>query len=328
MPNQPNQTQPTSCPAPKEGSFRTTIGGQALIEGILMRGPEKQAIVVRNQNGGLEVQEQTRTFTKENYPILGIPFLRGIVSFVGSLVVGIKALSWSAEFYPEDEEESKSKFETWVETRFGEKALTNWITGVAMLAGLVFAVALFIVLPTLATSALLHFFPDAPMWVRNLLEGVVKLVIFFLYLYLCSKMKDIHRTFQYHGAEHKTIFCYEAGLPLTVENIRPQRRFHPRCGTSFLILTLIVSIVVSMFIRIDYMPLRMAVKLLTLPLIVGLGYELIKLAGRHENWLTLIISAPGMALQHLTVFEPDDSMIECAIAAMEKVIPEDGSDHI
>ena len=143
MPNQSNQTQPTSCPAPKEGSFRTTIGGQALIEGILMRGPEKQAIVVRNQNGGLEVQEQTRTFTKENYPILGIPFLRGIVSFVGSLVVGIKALSWSAEFYPEDEEESKSKFETWVETRFGEKALTNWITGVAMLAGLVFAVALF-----------------------------------------------------------------------------------------------------------------------------------------------------------------------------------------
>ena len=132
----------------------------------------------------------------------------------------------------------------------------------------------------------------------------------------------------YHGAEHKTIFCYEAGLPLTVENIRPQRRFHPRCGTSFMILTLIVSIVVSMFIRIDYMPLRMVVKLLTLPLIVGLGYELIKLAGRHENALTRIISAPGMALQHLTVFEPDDSMIECAIAAMEKVIPEDGSDHL
>ena len=225
MPNQSNQTQPTSCPAPKEGSFRTTIGGQALIEGILMRGPEKQAIVVRNQNGGLEVQEQTRTFTKENYPILGIPFLRGIVSFVGSLVVGIKALSWSAEFYPEDEEESKSKFETWVETRFGEKALTNWITGVAMLAGLVFAVALFIILPTLATSALLHFFPDAPMWVRNLLEGVVKLVIFFLYLYLCSKMKDIHRTFQYHGAEHKTIFCYEAGPG-------PHRRERPRHATA------------------------------------------------------------------------------------------------
>ena len=245
MPNQPNQTQPTSCPAPKEGSFRTTIGGQALIEGILMRGPEKQAIVVRNQNGGLEVQEQTRTFTKENYPILGIPFLRGIVSFVGSLVVGIKALSWSAEFYPEDEEESKSKFETWVETRFGEKALTNWITGVAMLAGLVFAVALFIVLPTLATSALLHFFPDAPMWVRNLLEGVVKLVIFFLYLYLCSKMKDIHRTFQYHGAEHKTIFCYERGLDLTVENARAMPRHHPRCGTSFLFVVIAVAILAS-----------------------------------------------------------------------------------
>ena len=236
MPNQSNQTQPTGCPAPKESSFRTTIGGQALIEGILMRGPEKQAIVVRNQNGGLEVQEQTRTFTKENYPILGIPFLRGIVSFVGSLVVGIKALSWSAEFYPEDEEESKSKFETWVETRFGEKALTNWITGVAMLAGLVFAVALFIVLPTLATSALLHFFPDAPMWVRNLLEGVVKIAIFVIYLYLCTRMKELHRVFEYHGAEHKTIACYEAGDPLTVENVRKYTRFHPRCGTSFLIL--------------------------------------------------------------------------------------------
>ena len=148
------------------------------------------------------------------------------------------------------------------------------------------------------------------------------------YVWATSLMKDIRRTYMYHGAEHKTIFCYEAGLPLTVENVRPQRRFHPRCGTSFMILTLIVSIVVSMFIRIDYMPLRMVVKLLTLPLIVGLGYELIKLAGRHENALTRIISAPGMALQHLTVFEPDDSMIECAIAAMEKVIPEDGSDHL
>lgn len=324
MPNQSNQTQPTSCPAPKEGSFRTTIGGQALIEGILMRGPEKQAIVVRNQNGGLEVQEQTRTFTKENYPILGIPFLRGIVSFVGSLVVGIKALSWSAEFYPEDEEESKSKFETWVETRFGEKALTNWITGVAMLAGLVFAVALFIVLPTLATSALLHFFPDAPMWVRNLLEGVVKLVIFFLYLYLCSKMKDIHRTFQYHGAEHKTIFCYEKGLPLTVENVRPQSRFHPRCGTSFLLVVIVLGIFVGLFIQVDSTLLRFALRLLLLPVIVCAAYELNRWAGRHDtNIVSRIVTWPGKQLQHLTTNEPDDGMIECAIRALELVIPEE-----
>ena len=326
MPNQSNQTQPTSCPAPKEGSFRTTIGGQALIEGILMRGPEKQAIVVRNQNGGLEVQEQTRTFTKENYPILGIPFLRGIVSVVGSLVVRIKALSWSAEFYPEDEEESKSKFETWVETRFGEKALTNWITGVAMLAGLVFAVALFIVLPTLATSALLHFFPDAPMWVRNLLEGVVKLVIFFLYLYLCSKMKDIHRTFQYHGAEHKTIFCYERGLDLTVENARAMPRHHPRCGTSFLFVVVIVSIIVSslVFPYINWQSIwvRVGVKLLLLVPVVGVTYEFNRLVGAHDNVVTRILSAPGMWLQNFTTHEPDDSMIEVAIEAMKLVIPE------
>lgn len=327
MPNQSNQTQPTSCPAPKEGSFRTTIGGQALIEGILMRGPEKQAIVVRNQNGGLEVQEQTRTFTKENYPILGIPFLRGIVSFVGSLVVGIKALSWSAEFYPEDEEESKSKFETWVETRFGEKALTNWITGVAMLAGLVFAVALFIVLPTLATSALLHFFPDAPMWVRNLLEGVVKLVIFFLYLYLCSKMKDIHRTFQYHGAEHKTIFCYEHGLPLTVENVRIQPRHHPRCGTSFLFVVIVVSILLSSvlfsFVEVTNTFARMGLHLLLLPVIVSLTYELNRVVGRYDNRLTRLVSAPGMWLQNWTTFEPDDSMIEVGIRAFTLVLPEE-----
>ena len=328
MPNQSNQTQPTSCPAPKEGSFRTTIGGQALIEGILMRGPEKQAIVVRNQNGGLEVQEQTRTFTKENYPILGIPFLRGIVSFVGSLVVGIKALSWSAEFYPEDEEESKSKFETWVETRFGEKALTNWITGVAMLAGLVFAVALFIVLPTLATSALLHFFPDAPMWVRNLLEGVVKLVIFFLYLYLCSKMKDIHRTFQYHGAEHKTIFCYERGLDLTVENARAMPRHHPRCGTSFLFMVMLISILFFSLFSWSNVWVRTATRLAMLPVVAGVSYEINRFAGRHDNWLTGLLRAPGLALQRMTTAEPTDDMMEVAIEAMNRVIPEnEGEDN-
>ena len=315
----------------EDGAIKTHVGGQALIEGILMRGPEKQAIVVRNQNGGLEVQEQTRTFTKENYPILGIPFLRGIVSFVGSLVVGIKALSWSAEFYPEDEEEPKSKFETWVETRFGEKALTNWITGVAMLAGLVFAVALFIVLPTLATSALLHFFPDAPMWVRNLLEGVVKLVIFFLYLYLCSKMKDIHRTFQYHGAEHKTIFCYEAGEELTVENVRKQGRFHPRCGTSFMFVLIIIATIVSsiVFSIIDITNpfLRMLAHLILLPLVVGISYEFNRYAGRSESVISRALRWPGLMIQHLTVFEPDDSMIEVAITAMKEVIPDDGSDE-
>ena len=327
MHNQSTQTHPPSCPAPKGGSFRTPNLGHAHSEGLLMRGPEKQAIVVRNQNGGLEVQEQTRTFTKENYPILGIPFLRGIVSFVGSLVVGIKALSWSAEFYPEDEEESKSMLETLVETRFGDNVLTNWITGVAMLAGLVFAVVLFIILPTLATSALLHFFPDAPMWVRNLLEGVVKLVIFFLYLYLCSKMKDIHRTFQYHGAEHKTIFCYEAGLPLTVENARIQSKHHPRCGTSFLFVVIVVSILCSsiVFSYVNWQNLwvRVAMHLLLLIPVVGVTYEFNRFVGRHDNAVTRILSAPGMWLQNFTTNEPDDSMLEVAIEALKLVLPEE-----
>jgi len=158
-------------------------------------------------------------------------------------------------------------------------------------------------------------------------EGVLRIFVFVGYVWATSLMKDIRRTYMFHGAEHKTIFCYEAGLPLTIENVRKQKRFHPRCGTAFMILVLLVSIIISMFIRIDYLPLRMVVKLLTLPLIVGIGYELIKLAGRKDNWLTRIISAPGIALQHLTVFEPEDDMIECAIAAMEKVIPEDGSDN-
>ena len=239
--------QENNCALPQEGAFRTTIGGQALIEGILMRGPEKQAIVVRNQEGELEVKEQTLKLIKDRYPILGLPFLRGVVNFLASLVEGVKALMWSAEFYPDEEEEKPpSKFETWLEKHFGNEGLMKWIIGFSVVVGIAFAIALFIILPTLATSALLYFFPDAPMWLRNLLEGVLKLVIFFLYLFLCSRLKDIHRTFQYHGAEHKTIFCYERGLELTVENARRMPRHHPRCGTSFLFVVIVVAVLVDL----------------------------------------------------------------------------------
>ena len=307
----------------KQGAFRTTIGGQALIEGILMRGPEKDAIVVRSPEG-LVTKVTERRFVKDKYPILGIPVLRGAVTFLSSMITGVKALMFSADYFPDDEDAQPGKFDQWLEKHIPAEKLQSLIVAFSVILSLGLTLVLFMLLPTFIAGL---FHAQSPA-LHNLIEGVVKVAVFLAYLILCSRQKDVYRVFCYHGAEHKTIFCYEAGLPLTVENIRPQRRFHPRCGTSFLILTLIVSIVVSMFIRIDYMPLRMAVKLLTLPLIVGLGYELIKLAGRHENWLTRIISAPGMALQHLTVFEPDDSMIECAIAAMEKVIPEDGSDHI
>lgn len=292
-----------------------------------MRGPEKQAIVVRNQEGELEVKEQTLKLIKDRYPILGLPFLRGVVNFLASLVEGVKALMWSAEFYPDEEEEKPpSKFETWLEKHFGNEGLMKWIIGFSVVVGIAFAIALFIILPTLATSALLYFFPDAPMWLRNLLEGVLKLVIFFLYLFLCSRLKDIHRTFQYHGAEHKTIFCYEAGLPLTVENVRKQPRHHPRCGTSFLFMVIAISILVSTVVfaiwPVSNVFLRFLAHLAMLPIIVGVSYEFNRWAGRHDGPITKILVAPGLWLQNFTTFEPDDSMIEVGIKALELVLPE------
>ena len=318
---------------PSEGcAFRTTIGGQALIEGILMRGPEKQAIVVRNQEGGLEVKEQQLKLIKDRHPILGVPFLRGVVNFCASLVEGVKALMWSAEFYPEEEgqEETPSKFEAWLEKRFGSEAVMKWVLGFSVAVGLVFAIALFIILPTLATSALLYFFPDAPMWLRNLLEGVVKLIVFFFYLYFCSRLKDIHRTFQYHGAEHKTIFCYERGLELTVENTRAMPRHHPRCGTSFLFVVIVVAVLASCVVfalpgirDVAANPLvRILLHLVLLPIVVGVTYEINRFIGRHDNPLTRFLSAPGLWMQNFTTFEPDDSMLEVAIHALELVIPE------
>ena len=221
--------QPQSC------AFRTSIGGQALIEGILMRGPEKQAIVVRDQEGNLVEKVEELRLIKDRHPILGWPLIRGTVNFLSSMVNGVKALMYSADFYPEEETTEPSKFEQWLDRTFSNKKLEGLIVGLSVLLGIGLSIFLFLVLPTFLTGGLLHFFPDFPMWGRNLIEGVLKVAIFLLYLIFCSKQKDIYRVFQYHGAEHKTIFCYEAGLPLTVENVRIQPRHHPRCGTSFLL---------------------------------------------------------------------------------------------
>lgn len=317
------------------GAFRTSIGGQALIEGILMRGPEKQAIVVRDKDGQMVEKVEELKLIKDRYPILGVPLIRGTVNFLSAMVSGVKALMYSADFYPDEEVSQPSQFEEWLEKHLSSEKLEKAIVAFAVLLGVGMSIFLFLVLPTLLTGGILHFFPGFPLWGRNVVEGLLKIVMFMAYLILCSKQKDIYRVFQYHGAEHKTIFCYEAGLPLTVENVRKQRRFHPRCGTSFLILMLIVSIFTSFFIdpisiaiggSVLPTALRVVVKLALIPLIVGLGYELIKLAGRHDNLFTKIISAPGMWLQHVTVFEPTDDMIECAIAAVKRVIPDDGSD--
>ena len=308
------------------GAFRTSIGGQALIEGILMRGPEKQAIVVRDKDGQLVEKVEEVKLIKDRYPILGIPLIRGTVNFLAAMVSGVKALMYSADFYPEEEESQPSKFEQWLDRTFSNKKLEGLIVGLSVLLGIGLSIFLFLVLPTFLTGGLLHFFPDFPMWGRNLIEGVLKVAIFLLYLIFCSKQKDIYRVFQYHGAEHKTIFCYEAGLPLTVENVRKQPRHHPRCGTSFLFMVIAISILVSTVVfgiwPVHNALWRFVAHLLMLPIIVGVSYEFNRWAGRHDGPVTKLLTAPGLWLQNFTTFEPDDSMIEVGIKALELVLPE------
>ena len=317
----------------KKCAFRTSIGGQALIEGILMRGPEKQAIVVRDQEGNLVEKVEPLRFVKDRYPILGAPLIRGTVNFLDSMVNGVKALMYSAEFYPDEEAGQPSRFELWLEEHFSSKKLESLVVALAVVLGVGMSVFLFMVLPTLLTGAILHFFPGFPLWGRNLVEGLLKVVIFLAYLIVCSKHRDIYRVFQYHGAEHKTIFCYEAGLPLTVENVRIQPRHHPRCGTSFLFVVIAVSIIFSSIFfgiwPVTNAWLRTLVHLLLLPLVVGVTYEFNRWVGRHvqESALARILTAPGLWMQNFTTNEPDDGMIECAIRSIELVLPsEKGKD--
>ena len=318
-----NKEENRSC------AFRTSIGGQALIEGILMRGPEKEAIVVRNQEGELVEKVEPLKFVRDRYPILGVPLIRGTVNFLDSMVHGVKALMYSADFYPDEEAAQPSKFEQWLEKHLSSKKLESAIVTLAVVLGVGLSIFLFMVLPTFLTGGLLHFFPGFPLWGRNLLEGLLKIAIFLLYLIFCSKQKDIYRVFQYHGAEHKTIFCYEAGLPLTVENVRIQPRHHPRCGTSFLFVVIFVSILFSSVVfgiwPITNVWLRTAVHLLLLPLVVGVTSEFNRWVGRHvqDNGLAKILTAPGLWMQNFTTNEPDDSMIECAIRSLELVLPEE-----
>ena len=307
-------------------AFRTSIGGQALIEGILMRGPEKQAIVVRDQDGQLVEKVEELRFIKDRYPILGLPLVRGTVNFLAAMVSGVKALMYSADFYPEEEESQPSKFEQWLEKHLSSEKLEKAVVGLAVLLGVGMSIFLFLVLPTLLTGGILHFFPGFPLWGRNVVEGLLKIAIFLAYLILCSKQKDIYRVFQYHGAEHKTIFCYEAGLPLTVENCRIQPRHHPRCGTSFLFVVVVVSILVSsvVFSFVDWRNVwvRIGLHLLLLVPVVGVTYEFNRYVGGHDNPVTNALAKPGLWLQNFTTNEPDDSMLEVAIRAMELVIPE------
>ena len=300
---------------PKE-CFKTSVGGQALMEGIMMRGPEKICVAVRRPDGTLDMTYED----VKHHRWQKIPLVRGAAAMIENLVLGYRYLMHSAEVSMPDEAEAEpGRFEKWLTEHTGP-AVQNFFMALAAVCGGLLAIVLFMVLPTAIVGLVDSFVPLG--WGKVLLEGLLKIALFVGYLFLCTRMKEIHRVFEYHGAEHKTIACYEAGEELTVENVRRHRRFHPRCGTSFMILVLIVSILLFSVLPWNSTGLRVVFKLLLLPAVMGVSYELIKLAGRCDNLFTRIISAPGLWLQRLTTFEPDDSMIEVAIAAVLPVLPE------
>ncbi|WP_394979402.1 DUF1385 domain-containing protein [Candidatus Allofournierella excrementavium] len=300
---------------PKE-CFKTSVGGQALMEGIMMRGPEKICVAVRRPDGTLDMTYED----VKHHRWQKIPLVRGAAAMIENLVLGYRYLMHSAEVsMPEEAEEEPGRFEKWLGEHAGP-GVQNFFMALAAVCGGLLAIVLFMVLPTAIVGLIDRFLPLG--WGKVVLEGVLKIALFVGYLFLCTRMKEIHRVFEYHGAEHKTIACYEAGEELTVENVRRHRRFHPRCGTSFMILVLIVSILLFSVLPWGSTGLRVLLKLLLLPVVMGVSYELIKLAGRYDNIFTRIISAPGLWLQRLTTFEPDDSMIEVAIAAVTPVLPD------
>lgn len=327
-----NKTQVTE-------KFKTMIGGQALIEGIMMRGPEKDAIVVRTSSG-LQIDVNPR---KLNSPksFKSFPFIRGIFNFFDSQIVGVKALLRSADLAPEEMQEEPSKLDLWLEKKLGNEAFQKAVLGIAVTMGLGLSILLFFLLPMVISG-----FMDGIISTTlglNLIEGIIRMVIFMAYMILVSRMGEMKRVFSYHGAEHKTIRCYEAGLPLTVENVRMQTRLHPRCGTSFLLVVMVISILVfsiassallAVFPALAqmrgsalYRILMIIFKLMLLPLVVGVTYEINRWAGRHDNSFTRVLTAPGMWMQRFTTNEPDDSMIEVGIAAVNAVLPEkEGSD--
>lgn len=308
----------------KDGAFRTSIGGQALIEGILMRGPKKQAIVVRSPDG-LVTKVEELTLIRDKYPILGWPIIRGAVTFIDSMVRGVKALMYSADYFPEEEVGEPSKLDQWIEAHIPEEKMQKVLVWFSVLLSIGLTLVLFMLLPTFLAGLVDPYIHSAAL--HNLIEGVVKVAVFLGYLILCSKQKDVKRVFAYHGAEHKTIFCYEAGLELTVENARKQSRHHPRCGTSFLFVVIIVSIlfssIVFSFVEWKNLWVRVAVHILLLVPVVGITYEFNRYVGGHNNAVTRFLSKPGLWMQNFTTFEPDDSMLEVAIEALKLVLPEE-----
>ncbi|MBQ9510139.1 MAG: DUF1385 domain-containing protein [Clostridia bacterium] len=308
---------------------RNKVGGQAVLEGVMMKSGERVCLAVRKPDGQIQTEDSTFVSVRKKSKFLALPIIRGVVNFVESMIMSFKILSRSAEMLGVEEQESK--FEKWLREKFGASIMAV-VMPISVILGLALSVGLFIFLPTTATSLLERIFGALPSWAKGIIEGVLKLVIFIVYLLLVSLMPDIKRTFQYHGSEHKTIACYEKGLELTVENVRTQRRFHPRCGTSFMIVMILISIAVGMLIpwewadvnvRILNILIRTGFKLLLVPLVCGIGYEFLMYAGKHDNFIIRALSAPGLWMQRITTKEPDDSMIEVAIAATKGALPDE-----
>lgn len=315
----------------------TSIGGSALIEGIMMRGPKRTTVCVRTGENEIYSEDIEIKTLSSRFKIFRLPFIRGIAGLVDSMRLSYKSLMLSADKAIEAgeiEEEEPSKFEKWLDEKFGDK-LVKILMVFASILGVALAVGLFFFVPSYLFDLCANFVPifkgegELAVFWKSVFEGVLKIVLFLLYIIVCSQMTEMKRVFMYHGAEHKTIFCYENEEELTVENVKKQTRFHPRCGTSFMILMLIVGIVIGLFVPVAPFGigfLRPVIKILLLPVSCGIGYELIKICGKHDNLFTRIIAAPGLWAQRITTKNPDDKMIEVAIEAIKAVIPDDGSD--
>ena len=312
---------------PKE-KFKSKIGGQAVIEGVMMRGIDKAAMACRLPDGTIDLEKWPLKGGKNPPWYRKVPFVRGIFNFVVSLVDGYKCLTRSSEKQiTDDDEEEETKFEKWLDEKFGDK-LMPIISGISMVLGLGLAVVLFMLVPSAVSKFIDKYIISLSAFGKNVIEGILKIAVFIAYTALTALMSDIKTTYEYHGAEHKTIACYEHGEELTPENVKKYTRFHPRCGTSFIFLVLFISIFINTIFRVSWgnIFVRMLIKILLLPIVTGIAYELIRLAGRYDNIVTKIISAPGLWIQRITTREPNEKQIECAIAALEACIPENKED--
>jgi len=294
---------------------KTTVGGQAVIEGVMMRGTKGLATAVRLPNGSIEVKkESSESLTKKN-KFFGFPIIRGFISLIESLIIGIKSLEYSASFFEDDEEESESKFDKWFDKVFKEKG-NSVLMGISLVLSLAFSILLFFILPTALTS-LVKKTITSNVVVLNIIEGIIRVIIFISYIFIVGKLEDIKRVYQYHGAEHKTIFCYESGINLTPENAKKFGRLHPRCGTNFLFLVMVISIIIFSFTGWQSIGQRVISRVLLLPVVSGVTYEVIKWLGKSDSKISKIIAWPGLLLQKITTQEPDESMLEVAITSLK-----------